>query len=140
MAAEVLLAEVDRQLNEQRARIDAFATRSGLMTASSAVLAGFFSYGKIAQPSLLIYAIWGVGLAAVIGVLVLTVGRLVPGLSPVQLQRSIDTVSTDDIVRAKLLTLEANQVAISRTGTTFAAQAVVTLFAIVMLILARTLQ
>jgi hypothetical protein len=137
MDASHLLDEVDRQLGEQRAQADAFATRAGLMVAASAVLTTLLSRTLSPQQPAPGAALWIIGGAAALGILVLSLSRLIPGPSPTQITRwSAETiVPPTAILDAKLLTIQANSRALVRTETVFGAQAVATLVGILMLIL-----
>src|SRR4051794_33528865 len=100
-----LLTEVDRQLGEQRAQVDAFATRAGLMTAIMALLgvllSGALQRSRLPAPPSLI---WLIGAGAALGVLVFLMGRLIMGPSPSQLTRLRGAVVGDDeLLNAKII-------------------------------------
>jgi len=133
-----LLAEADRQLGEQRAQADAFATRSGLMIAATAVLTGLLARSLRNSDQAPGSVLWIIGSAAVVGILVLVMSRLVLGPSPSQLSRLGRDVSVNELFFAKLVAVEANSRALLRTELVFFLQAVTTVVGIVALI--QTLQ
>ncbi|MGW6129648.1 hypothetical protein ACWFNE_06445 [Cellulomonas sp. NPDC055163] len=131
-----LLSEIDRQLSEQRAQADAYATRAGVLVAATALLVGLIGTGAAgngtdAPERLLIITIAG---SAILGVVVLGLARLVLGPSPSQLARwnsgSIQDVAL--LESAKLVALEANTRAMARTEMVFFLQAACTVGSILL--------
>ena len=134
MALEHLSVEADRQLSEQRAQADAFATRSGLMTAATALLTGLLANAD-QKSSFAGPLIWVIAVSAAVGILVLWLSRLLLGPSPSQLSRWRVQGGDGDLLDAKLLTIEANARALLRTELAFAVQALLTVLGIALLIL-----
>ena len=136
METSHLLDEVDRQLGEQRAQADAFATRAGLMVAASAVLTGFLArtLPSAQQPPGLV--LWVVGGAAALGIVVLWLSRLILGPSPSQIARwsTEQVMHPNAILDAKLVAIQTKSRALLRAETVFAAQAIATVTSIIMLI------
>ncbi|MGB3684785.1 MAG: hypothetical protein WA991_03065 [Ornithinimicrobium sp.] len=136
-----ILAEVDRQLGEQRARADALATRSGLLIAAATVLAGTVS-GSALTTSQLGLTPWTLGASATLGVAVLLMGRLLMGPSPSQLgslrDRASDEVA-EQLLLSKLIAVEANVRVLDRTEVFLVLQAIGTVAssALLIYILAR---
>lgn len=130
---ESVSAEADRQLSEQRAQADAFATRSGLMTAATALLMGFVASSQNAS-DLSHPLLWIIGLAAVAGVLVLGMSRLLLGPSASELSRWSIEDQGSALLDAKLLTLEANSRALLRTELVFSLQVFLTVAGIFLII------
>src|SRR5690554_3589161 len=92
-----LLTEVDRQLGEQRAQSDAFATRSGLLTAATALLTGLLAGPLQPASDVPSWVLWIVGGASVIGVVVLCMSRLILGPSPSLLARGPTLLTASDL-------------------------------------------
>ena len=136
MDASHLLDEVDRQLGEQRAQADAFASRAGLMVAASAVLTGLLSRTSSPQQPAPGPVLWVIGGAAALGIIVLLLSRLILGPSPSQITRwsSENIIPPTAILDAKLLAIQTNSRALLRAETVFAAQAIATVVGIIMLI------
>jgi hypothetical protein len=132
---ESVLLELDRQLAAQRTQVDALATRSGVMLAVLALLAGAlptaYPKGGSGPPVALL---WLLGIGAVAGVLVLMAGRISSGPSPVELARVVDVPNTEMMLNAKLLATQANRSAITRTETLFYVMAASTVIAVSVLI------
>lgn len=127
--ANVLAPEVDRQLSDQRAQADAFASRSGLMIAATAVLTGVLAAvldgGDHLSPSLL----WVIGGGAVAGVSVLCMSRIAVGPSTQQLTLWMSQGQPVEVLvlQAKLIAIEANGRALLRTEMMFFLQAAATI-------------
>lgn len=128
-----LLAEIDRQLGEQRAQADAFATRSGLLIAATAVLSGVLSGVLNSNDRLPTTLLWVLGGGAVAGVLVLCMSRIASGPSTLQLRvwMSHDRPADEAVLRAKLVTVEANSRALRRTEVMFLLQATATVVGVI---------
>jgi hypothetical protein len=134
---DLLFAEVDRQLGEQRAHADSLASRAGLLIAATAVAASLLA-GRLQNPKVVLgdSVLWGLGVAGLTGVLVLVMARLTVGPSPAQLGtwssggRHIGT-----LLAAKITTVEANGRALVRTEVMFYAQATATVASVGLLLL-----
>lgn len=131
-----LLNEVDRQLGAQRAHADALATRSGVMIAATALLAGQLARSLKTYGVQGVAALWIIGIAACLGVLVLGMGRIASGPAPRQISEWADRDYGHPLLDAKLLAVEANQRALIRTELAFTAQAVSTVAGMVGLVVA----
>src|SRR5689334_1461009 len=116
-----LLAEADRQLSDQRAQADAFATRSGLLIATTAiltgVLSGIFSDHDQVPPSML----WILGGGAVAGVLVQCMSRVSSGPTTMQVSLWVNqaTPVDDQMLGAKLMAIDANARSLGRAEVIF---------------------
>jgi hypothetical protein len=134
MSQDHLLLEIDRQLAEQRARADSFASKSGLLIAASAVVTGLIASGtdpKSINPWILL----SVGAGAALGVLVLCMGRILLGPSTSPLIRWTRTISSQDLLfDAKVVAVEANSVTLTRTEIVFLLQALFTVSGIIWIV------
>jgi hypothetical protein len=133
-----LLSETDRQLGEQRSRSDALANRAGLMIAATALIASFVVVADVPT-----YFLWSVGGGAAIGVVVLWTSRLVLGpevsrlstlLMDSELASDGNEAGRRQLFQAKLIAVEANAHALSRSESLFTLQVVLTLASIVILL------
>jgi len=126
---DLLFAEVDRQLGEQRAHADALATRAGLLIAAASIAATLLA-GRLQNPQAHVNALslWALGVAGVAGVLVLCMARLLPGPSPGQLGTwsSGGSGQAGPLLAAKVTALESNARQLVRTEMVFYVQAVST--------------
>lgn len=130
-----VLAEADRQLTEQRAQADAYASRSGLMIAATALLVGLLGADAEFSPRNLTGVLWLIGGSAALGIVVQCMGRLLLGPSPSQLSRWMNKVTKEDLLSSKLTTVEANARALLRQEIAFLVQAASAIAGIVMIIL-----
>jgi hypothetical protein len=134
MSTELRLAEVDRQLGEQRSQSDAFASRSGLMIASSSVLTGLIATGAFKGDGRVeSLTIWAFGASALLGIAVLCLSRLVLGPSPSALR--VEN-GNDHLLAAKLLAIEANGTCLTRAEFAFFLQAASSVVGVIQLVLA----
>jgi hypothetical protein len=133
---DLLLSEIDRQLGEQRAHADALASRSGLMIAATALLTGLLAPSLQSSNGNAKAALWMVGVAACAGILIFLMGRLVQGPSPSKIVGWLQGDYERPLLDAKILAVEANKNALTRTEVMFAIQACTTVGGIVFLLLA----
>lgn len=129
--------EVDRQLAEQRAQADAFATRAGVLIATSSLVTGLLATNTIDDESLTTPLIV-IAASTVVGVVVLGLGRLAPGPAASQLGRLSANTSADGnvLMDAKILLVEANARALLRTEVVFGLQVLMTTGGLVALLFA----
>jgi hypothetical protein len=134
-----LMAEVDRQLTEVRTMADGLATRSGLLVAGSALVAGLLGTRlPTLELGLAVAALIGLGLATTIGVLVLVPGLEV-GPSPFDLGRWSEGTSertVETLYAAKVLTLVGNRDRLGRMRVVFYFQTAGVVVAIALAIVA----
>lgn len=134
MSVDVLLTEVDRQLSEQRSQADAFATRSGMMIAATALLTGFLARsapGAEQSPSPVLWVIAG---AAAVGILVLCMSRLIMGPTPSQLGQWSHGFEKDELLKSKIIAVEANSRVLVRSEVIFMIQAIATVAGIALMV------
>ncbi|BFU47413.1 hypothetical protein [Krasilnikovia sp. MM14-A1004] len=133
-----MFAELDRQLEHVRTQIDAIATRSGFLVATTAVaaavLAARIQTGKFNVQG----ALWALGIAGVLGTLTL-VPLLGPGPSPGQLMRwanahdpNARTNAVAELYHAKLMLLEGNRTRLALMTGTFYLQGIAVVVAIIL--------
>lgn len=123
---EHVLAEVDRQLNEQRSHADSLATRSGIMIAAVTLVAGVLSSGE-AGSAVSGWAPWMVGGAAGLGVVVMLMGRLVLGPTPSKLISMYHGKTVvEPLLLSKVIAIEVNAKALTRTEVILTLQALAT--------------
>jgi hypothetical protein len=123
--APEIAAEIDRQLAAQRAQVDSFATRAGVLLAATSLLTGLLSKDE-AVPS---YSVWLVGVSSALGVLVLLLSRLTVGPSTSQIAtwaQSWNALQEQALLDSKLVAIESNQRAALRTEGAFVLQALLT--------------
>lgn len=139
VVVSTILNEIDRQLGEQRAHADALASRSGLMIGAIGLLSGFVGFTNqqssiVVPPSFL----WIASSSAILGVLVHLSGRILSGPSPSALgyMRSGNPDFVAPLEDAKMIALEANYKALTRTETIFALQAASAIAAIAIVVVA----
>lgn len=110
--AERLFAEVDRQLAEVRASVEALATRSGVLVMLSALFAALVGvHLRQGGDAYFVAPLWAFGAAAVLGALIL-LPQLVLGPQSGHLQNWMTTrprAALSALLAAKIVTLEANR-------------------------------
>lgn len=121
--------EADRQLGEQRANADALASRAGLMLGVSAALLAIAAEQATAIATSSKLGYWLVGIAAVLGVLIFWTARVSVGPSP----SSLALTSPDELVRAKVLLVEANSRVLLRVQVLFTGQVLLTIAGVAVL-------
>lgn len=123
MAVDQLHTETDRQLAQQRSHADALATRAGLLIAVSALLTRLPA--QEAQTALEEPLTWVVGVTMLLGVIVLTTVRITAGPTAVQIIGwSNESSPHNELLKAKLVAIEANNSALGRSDSFFWLQAV----------------
>jgi hypothetical protein len=117
-----LFAEVDRQLTEARMMADGLATRAGVLVSGSALVAGLLGTRlPMLQLGWAVAALVGLGIATVLGALVLVPG-LVLGPMPVTLSAWLGQDperSLKELYGAKVLALEGNATRLARMRVLF---------------------
>jgi hypothetical protein len=134
---EKLFTEADRQLVEQRARLDSLTTRAGLLTAAMAVVASLIvaRYGNKRIPQ---EVIWTTGISLALGIIILATQWISPGPRATKLA-TWSSAAPRDAVRwlfsAKVEAIEGNALYIRIVEVIFWLQALsVTLTAILTLV------
>lgn len=126
-----IVAELDRQLSEQRATAESLSTRSGLIIAASAALIGFAAVTKTPPSSP--WGYWFLGFATVLGLTVFWASRV--GIGPT-LSVVVFRNDSDLLADAKLLLVDANRTVLTRAQVFFTAQVIFTIAGVVSLALA----
>ncbi|MET4780170.1 hypothetical protein [Glaciihabitans sp. UYNi722] len=124
-----IVAELDRQLSEQRASAESLATRSGLLIAASAAILGFAAAGNA---SLSPVGYWILGIGMVLGVMVFWMARV--GWGP-NLSVAVSKNDAKSLARSKLILVEANKNVLTRAQVIFTLQVLLTILGIAVLAL-----
>lgn len=123
-----IVAEVDRQLTEQRAIAESLATRSGLLIAASAAILGFAAAGTAPHQSAVAY--WSIGGAMVLGAIIFWMARL--GNGPTLSAHMNDA---RQLRTSKLILVDANKTVLIRVQVVFTVQVLLTIAGIAKLAL-----
>lgn len=133
-----MFAEVDRQLDLVRTQVDAVATRSGFLIATTAVVAAVLAARIQTGKPYGVGALWALGIAGVLGTLTLVpMLRLGPQATELQRWGSVQEPrarvgAVVELYHAKIMVLEGNRIRLSIMLAAFYLQTVAVVVAVVL--------